>query len=161
MKKILDKTFWLYVGLGILNYGFCSVIMLFFKNVVRLGDTPCLIISFTLQTSISFILNRFVTFRRLHISRYWPLLFVCSIAVCYVTAKVLLKKVFELLIVLPFFDGIVQWLFGLLKPQMAYGLFRENLVLLACTFTYCVINYVGHRYFVFRPVKGKPETRQA
>ena len=63
MKKILDKTFWLYVGLGILNYGFCSVIMLFFKNVVRLGDTPCLIISFTLQTSISFILNRFVTFR--------------------------------------------------------------------------------------------------
>ena len=29
--------------------------------------------------------------------------------------------------------------------------------MLACTMTYCVINYVGQRYYVFKPVEQKRE----
>ena len=28
LTKLLDKTFWIYVGLGLLNYGVCNLIML-------------------------------------------------------------------------------------------------------------------------------------
>ncbi len=153
MKKIFDRVFWLYVALGLANYVICSVVMLICKNVIGMGENICLIVSFALQTSISFVLNRFVTFRGIRISPRWPLKFIGSIAVCYVGAKLLLKNVFAWLAAHTFFAAVVQWLYDLIKPSLVYEDFRLNLVMLACTFAYCVINYVGQRYFVFRPQK--------
>ena len=75
--------------------------------------------------------------------------------VSYLIAKVLLYKVFEYLITLPFFISVADWLQNLVakgKPPLD---FRHALVMLACTFVYCVINYIGQRYYVFRPVKEK------
>lgn len=154
LKKLIDKTFWLYVGLGFLNYFFCSAVMLFFRNTLELPETACLIIAFAMQTTISFFLNRYVTFRGIQISRLWPLLFVCSIAVCYLVAKVILRDVFAYLIELPWAVDLTEWVRNLLSIDRSPELFRENLVMLACTFIYCVINYIGQRYFVFRPRKA-------
>lgn len=156
LLKLFDRTFWLYVGLGFFNYFFCSAVMLIFRNVLEVPETACLIIAFAMQTTISFFLNRYVTFRGIRISKYWPLFFVCSIAVCYVVAKVLLRDVFAQLVELPWAVDITEWLRNLLHVSREPALFRENLVMLACTFTYCVINYLGQRYFVFRAVK-EPE----
>lgn len=153
MKKIIDKTFLIYAGLGLLNYGFCSLVMLLFRNLVKLDEVWCLVISFLLQTSISFILNRYVTFRGIEISKYWPIKFVISIAVCYVVAKILLRDLYKLLIELPFFVSLTDWLGNLLHVTLPPQEFRLQLVMLATTFTYCVINYIGQRYFVFRAVK--------
>ena len=44
-----------------------------------------------------------------------------------------------------------------MEPGADPLVFRHDLVMLACTFTYCVINYVGQRYYVFRAVKEKTE----
>ena len=87
MKRIwnqfFDKTFWLYVALGILNYGVCNLIMLILHNVFYVAKTPSLIIEFALQTGISFLLNRYVTFRGLEISRFsvglWSSSFACVV----------------------------------------------------------------------------------
>ena len=153
--KIFDKTFWLYVVLGLLNYGVCNLIMLILYNSFRVERTPSLIIEFVLQTGISFVLNRFVTFRGLKISKYWPLKFVISIGLSYLFAKVLLLDVFEYLINVQPFCAISDWVQNLVARSAESPVFRENLVMLACTMTYCVVNYIGQRYYVFRP--RKPE----
>ncbi len=157
IKKLLDKTFWLYVGLGILNYGICNAIMLFLHNVCHVETTASLIIEFTMQTAASFLLNRYVTFRGVSISRWWPVKFVVSVGVSYLLAKVLLYKAFEYLITLPFFISIADWVQGLIAKTADPLVFRHNLVMLACTFTYCVINYVGQRYYVFKSVETKKQ----
>ena len=151
MRKIFDKTFILYVILGFVNYFACSAIMLIFRNVLRMDEDLCIIISFALQTVNSFILNRYVTFRGIEISKWWPVKFVVSVALAYVVSKVILKRVYQYLIEVPFFSGIADWLQGYVGK--GNDNFRENLVMLACTFTYCVINYVGQRYFVFTAKK--------
>ena len=153
--KIFDKTFWLYVVLGLLNYGVCNLIMLILYNSFRVERTPSLIIEFVLQTGISFVLNRYVTFRGLKISKYWPLKFVISIGLSYLFAKVLLLDVFEYLINVQPFCAISDWVQNLVARSAESPVFRENLVILACTMTYCVVNYIGQRYYVFRP--RKPE----
>ena len=153
--KIFDKTFWLYVVLGLLNYGVCNLIMLILYNSFRVERTPSLIIEFVLQTGISFVLNRYVTFRGLKISKYWPLKFVVSIGLSYLLAKVLLLDVFEYLINVQPFCAISDWVQNLVARSAETPVFRANLVMLACTMTYCVVNYIGQRYYVFRP--RKPE----
>ncbi len=154
-KRIFDKTFLLYVLLGIFNYAFCSIVMLYFKHVLEVPDVPCLYISFFLQTTISFFLNRYVTFRGRTISRTWPVRFVISVGCSVLIARVLLKKLLGYLFTLPFFISVSDWLQGIFtsvnKKQIAPVDFRDDLILLTCTFTYCVINYVGQRYFVFKP----------
>ena len=153
LRKFLDKTFWIYVVLGFLNYGICNAIMLVLHHVFEVDTDSSLHIEFALQTMVSFVLNRYVTFRGLKISRWWPVLFFVSVGVSYLLAKVLLFKVFEYLITLPFFIGIADWVQGLVSPTADPLVFRHDLVMLGTTFVYCVINYVGQRYFVFRPQK--------
>ena len=153
IRKLLDKTFWIYVALGFLNYGICNAIMLWIHHNLNVPTDPSLYIEFAMQTMVSFLLNRYVTFRGIRISRYWPLKFVVSVGLSYLLAKVLLFKVFEYLITLPFFYGIADWLQGFVASGKDPLVFRHDLVMLACTFVYCVINYIGQRYFVFRPRK--------
>lgn len=153
IRKLLDKTFWIYVALGFLNYGICNAIMLWIHHNLNVPTDPSLYIEFAMQTMVSFLLNRYVTFRGLKISKWWPVLFFVSVGVSYLLAKVLLFKVFEYLITLPFFYGIADWLQGFVASGKDSLVFRHDLVMLACTFVYCVINYIGQRYFVFRPRK--------
>ena len=157
LSKILDKTFWLYVGLGILNYGICNAIMLVLHWVFEVSTDASLIIEFALQTAVSFVLNRYVTFRGLRISRHWPIKFVVSVGVSYLLAKVLLYKVFEYLITLPFLISIADWVQSIAAPQAEPLDFRHSLVMLACTFIYCAVNYIGQRYYVFKPCKEETE----
>ena len=157
LSKILDKTFWLYVDLGILNYGICNAIMLVLHWVFEVSTDASLIIEFALQTAVSFVLNRYVTFRGLRISRYWPIKFVVSVGVSYLLAKVLLYKVFEYLITLPFLISIADWVQSIVAPQAEPLDFRHSLVMLACTFIYCAVNYIGQRYYVFKPCKEETE----
>ena len=157
ISKLLDKTFWLYVGLGFLNYGICNAIMFVLHKGFHVATTPSLIIEFALQTGISFLLNRYVTFRGIPISRYWPVKFVVSVGLSYLIAKVLLFRVYEYLVPLPFFIAICDWVQGIAAKNSDPLDFRHSLVMLACTFTYCVINYIGQRYYVFKPVTQKTE----
>lgn len=151
-RKIFDKTFIIYVVLGILNYGICNAVMLVFRWVFHVEETPSLIIEFAMQTAVSFLLNRYVTFRGIQISRWWPAKFVVSVGASYLIAKVMLKKLFEYLITLPFFIGISDWVQNIVASDADPTKFRSSLVMLGTTFIYCVVNYVGQRYYVFKPV---------
>ena len=152
-KNLLDKTFWLYVVLGFLNYGICNAVMLVLHHNFQVDKDASIVIEFTLQTGVSFLLNRYVTFRGIEISRWWPVKFFVSVGASYLLAKVLLLKLFEYLITLPFFISIADRIQNLVAKGRDPLAFRESLVMLACTFAYCVINYIGQRYYVFRPRK--------
>ena len=151
--KFLDKTFWIYVVLGILNYAVCNAIMLVLRFSFSVERDSALYIEFALQTMVSFLVNRFVTFRSLKISRWWWIMFFVSVGVSYLIAKVLLLELLEYLITLPFFISISDWVQNIVAKAKEPMAFREALVMLACTFVYCVINYIGQRYYVFRPMK--------
>ena len=152
-NKVIDRIFWIYAFLGLLNYGVCNVLMLVLHHVFAVDTNSSILIEFCLQTMISFLLNRYVTFRGIKISRWWPVKFFVAVGVSYLIAKVLLLKVFEYLITLPFFIGISDWVQSIVARDADPMKFRESLVMLACTFVYCTINYIGQRYYVFRPRK--------
>ena len=161
MKKVFDRIFWLYMALGFLNYFTCSAVMLALRNIVQLSELACLMIAFALQTAVSFLLNRYVTFRGIEIHEKWPLFFVLTVAVCYLVAKVLLRDVYAWLINQGIFAAISDWLQQRIAASTTTAHFRTNLVMLATTFTYCVVNYLGQRYFVFRPKVHHPEGEPA
>ncbi|MBQ1410960.1 MAG: GtrA family protein, partial [Oscillospiraceae bacterium] len=117
LKKILDKTFWIYVVLGILNYGICNAIMLVLHHVFHVSEDMSLIIEFAMQTILSFLLNRFVTFRNLKISRWWWIMFFVSVGLSYLIAKVLLLQVFEYLIVRQPLRGLADWVQNLVAAD--------------------------------------------
>ncbi len=152
-NKVMDRIFWIYVILGLLNYGICSALMLVLHHVFSVDTDASIIIEFALQTLISFLLNRYVTFRGIEISRWWPLKFAVSVAASYLLAKVLLYHLFIYLIGLPLFTSISDWVQGIVAKNADPAAFRESLVMLACTFSYCAINYIWQRYYVFRPKK--------
>lgn len=161
LKKIFDKTFIIYVVLGFLNYGICNAIMLLLHNGFGLAETPSLIVEFALQTMVSFLLNRYVTFRGIPISKYWPLMFFVSVGASYLLAKVLLLQLFKYLITLPFFIAIADFVQAIVAKTADPAVFRDSLVMLACTFVYCVVNYVGQRYYVFKPQNRETVPSQA
>ena len=148
IKKVLDRTFWIYVGLGITNYLICNTVMLILYNFCGFGKDSAFGVYYCMQTLISLLLNRFVTFRNLKISRLWPVRFVISIALSYLLAKVLLKELAEWLVALPVIAGVLRQLAGAHAPKLA-----GNLVLVSCSLCYCAVNYIGQRYFVFRKVR--------
>ena len=98
-----------------------------------------------------------MTFRGLAISRLWPLRFVISVGLSYLIAKVLLLQVFEYLIVRQPLRGLADWVQNLVAADADPVKFRDSLVMLATTFIYCVVNYIGQRYYVFRPRKQGTE----
>lgn len=159
MKKVFDKTMFLYLILGLLNYAVCNAVMLFVNIALHVPETPSLILEFVLQTINSFILNRYVTFRGWRVSRLWPLISLCSIGVCYLLAKVLMRDVFVSLMQAEPLRSVAAWGQDVLKNDMPLEEFCEKIAMLLCTLTYSAINYIGQRYVVFRRVKT-PETEE-
>lgn len=151
MKKLFDRTFWLYAALGLLNYGFCNAVMLFLHIALALPESTSLLIEFSLQTAISFLLNRYVTFRSCEVSRLWPLWSALIVALCYVLAKVLLRDLFSALLQTQGLSQLCERLRVRLGLGMGLTEFTQKIVMLLCTFAYSVINYFGQRYIVFRP----------
>lgn len=157
LSKIFDRTFLLYLLLGLLNYGVCNAIMLVVRFTLHVPQTYSLILEFALQTMISFLLNRYVTFKGIQISKCWPLMFFVSVGASYLIAKVFLLKLFEILIVRNPLVQIANWLQSIFAKNADPDKFRESLVMLATTMIYCIVNYIGQRYYVFRPRKQDKE----
>lgn len=158
MKRVFDRTFWLYCLLGLLNYGVCNAVMLFLNVALALPETTSLLVEFSLQTLISFALNRYVTFRGCQVSRFWLLFSLLIVGLCYLLTRVLLRDLFLLLLQTAGLQAICAGLRSGLGISMAQPVFNQKLVMLLCTFTYSVVNYFGQRYLVFRPGKQQEET---
>ena len=91
-------------------------------------------------------MNRFVTFRDQHPGISWPWKFILCVIVCYILTKVFFKDVLDLVLLSP----SVQFRLQRLLPNADIVHLENNISLVSSSLAYCILNYFGQRYFVFR-----------
>lgn len=133
LKKFFDRTFWKFILVGLANTLFGTGIMFVFYNVLHLSYWVSSASNYVFGSILSYFLNRLFTFEsREKAGRTLPR-FVLNISVCYLLA------------------------YGAAKPLMARLLadfsqsIRENGAMLAGMCLFVALNYLGQRFFVFRP----------
>ena len=149
MKRVLDKTLLLYMLLGIFNYLFCSYIMLLVYNKIDAPQGTAFLTYYVLSTIISLVLNRYVTFRHRHPDGFWFIRFVLVVLGCYLVAQVGIKATLDAVFLLP---RVQAWLVRMIHTHQIRKL-ENNITLLVSSFSYCILNYFGQRYYVFRDKK--------
>ena len=136
MKKLFDRTFWKFVIVGAVNTVFGTGIMFVFYNVFHLSYWVSSASNYVFGSILSYILNRFFTFRnKENVAKTLPM-FVLNISICYLLA------------------------YGMAKPFMAWALselpknVQENAAMLAAMCLFVGLNYIGQRLIVFKNRKG-------
>jgi putative flippase GtrA len=144
IRKLLDKTFWKFILVGILNTLFVTGIMFLLYNVVLrdFQDRPWAYwvssaANYILGSVLSFFLNKYFTFRYKKNGWRVVLRFSLNIAVCYLIA------------------------YGAAKPlavrllSQAPGPIQENVAMLVGMGLFVLLNYAGQRFFAFRQEREK------
>lgn len=132
LAKFMDRTFWRFILVGIVNTLFGSGIMFVFYNVFHFGYWVSSASNYLFGSILSYILNRSFTFKNHErVTKSGPR-FVLNIAICYFVAYGLAKPLVR--IVLEGFSVTIQ----------------DNIAMLAGMCVFVVLNYLGQRLFVFR-----------
>lgn len=132
IAKFLDKTFWKFILVGVVNTIFGTAVMFGFYNLLHCNYWVSSMANYVLGSILSFILNKYFTFKNDKKSFKQILVFIIHIAICYFVA------------------------YGLAKPMVAYILstasksVQENLAMLVGMGLFVILNYIGQRLFVFK-----------
>ena len=81
MKKYFDKTLLIYMALGLVNFLVCTGAMLLVYNYGNTSQEIAFLVYYSLSSTVSLILNRFVTFRDQHPGISWPWKFILCVIV--------------------------------------------------------------------------------
>lgn len=135
IKQLLDRTFWKFILVGVVNTLFGTGIMFLFYNVFHLSYWISSASNYFFGSILSYFLNRMFTFRsNSHTKKTLPR-FVINISLCYLVA------------------------YGLAKPLVVYILsnaatnVQENIAMLVGMCLFVELNYIGQRFFVFKTTK--------
>lgn len=140
MKKIakfFDITFWKFILVGIANTIFGTGIMFLFYNVFHFSYWISSMSNYIFGSILSYVLNRYFTFKSKSQTKKTVGRFVINISVCYLLA------------------------YGAAKPAAAAVLsgfsqsIQENAAMLVGMCLFVALNYIGQRYFVFRSEKSE------
>ena len=140
MRKLLDKTFWKFILVGIVNTLFGTGIMFLFYNVFHFGYWVSSASNYILGSILSYFLNKYFTFQNKSKSPKVLAAFVINISVCYLVAYGVAKPVVRLLL-----DGMSVTV-------------QDNVAMLAGMCVFVCLNYLGQRFFVFKE-KGTSEEK--
>lgn len=138
--KIIDKTTIKFLLVGVVNTLVGTSIMFLFYNVFHLGYWFSSASNYVAGSIVSYLLNKFFTFKNNEKSLKSIFRFVVNISVCYLVAYGVAKPV-------------VHWMFGFLSASL-----RDNVAMLAGMGIFVVLNYLGQRFFVFKS-GGQEEER--
>lgn len=131
-KKILDKTFWKFIMVGVINTIVGTSVMFVFYNVLHCSYWVSSAMNYIVGSIVSYYLNKYFTFQNKQ--RSWKIIvkFILNISICYFIA------------------------YGVAKPLAAHILsgqsirIQENGALLAGMCLFVGLNYLGQRFFVFK-----------
>lgn len=132
LNKFFDRTFWMFILIGIVNTLFGTGIMFVFYNVFHFSYWVSSASNYFFGSILSYILNRVFTFRSKDTTAKTLPRFICSIGLCYLLA------------------------YGIAKPLAAQMLIncsqqiQENAAMLAGMCFFVGLNYIGQRFFVFK-----------
>lgn len=132
LKKLLDKTFWKFLLVGVANTLFGTVVMFLCYNLLHMGYWISSAANYVLGSILSYFLNKHYTFQNSEKGPGVVLRFVINISVCYLIA------------------------YGVAKPLTAWILsdmdrsIQENGAMLVGMCLFVGLNYLGQRFFAFR-----------
>ena len=132
IRKLLDKTFWKFILVGIANTLFGTGIMFLFYNVFHLGYWISSASNYVFGSVLSYFLNKHFTFQNKSKDPKVILRFILNITVCYLFAYGLAKPV-------------VRFLLSGMSTAI-----QDNGAMLIGMCTFIGLNYIGQRFFAFR-----------
>ena len=132
IRKLLDKTFWKFILVGIANTLFGTGIMFLFYNVFHFGYWVSSASNYVFGSILSYFLNKHFTFRNKSKDPKVILRFVINITVCYLVAY-----------------GMAKPLVRALLSSMSVTA-QDNGAMLVGMEVFVGLNYIGQRFFAFR-----------
>lgn len=132
VKKLLDKTFWKFIMVGVINTIVGTGVMFLCYNVLRCSYWISSAMNYIVGSIVSYFLNKYFTFQNKQ--RSWLIIvkFILNVSICYFVA------------------------YGIAKPVVAHILsgqsirIQENGALLVGMCLFVALNYIGQRFFVFK-----------
>jgi len=135
IRKLLDKTFWKFILVGIANTLFGTGIMFLFYNVFHFGYWISSASNYIFGSILSYFLNKHFTFQNKSKDPKVILRFVLNITVCYLVAY-----------------GLAKPLVRTLLSGMSVTV-QDNGAMLVGMVVFVGLNYIGQRFFAFREEK--------
>ena len=132
IRKLLDKTFWKFILVGIANTLFGTGIMFLFYNVFHFGYWVSSASNYVFGSILSYFLNKHFTFQNKSKDPKVILRFVVNITVCYLVAY-----------------GLAKPLVRTLLSGMSVTV-QDNGAMLVGMVVFVGLNYIGQRFFAFR-----------
>lgn len=132
IKKLVDKTFWKFILVGIINTIVGTGVMFICYNALHFNYWISSAMNYIIGSIVSYFLNKYFTFQNKQ--RSWKMVakFIINISVCYLIA------------------------YGVAKPLVARILYnqsitiQENGAMLVGMCLFVGLNYLGQRFFVFK-----------
>jgi len=132
LKKLLDRTFWKFLLVGLVNTLFGTAVMFLCYNLLHWGYWVSSAMNYILGSILSFFLNKHFTFRNREKGPGVVVRFVVNIGLCYLIAYGVARPLVRM--ALEGFPGTIQ-----ANGAMLVGM---------CLFV--GLNYLGQRFFAFR-----------
>lgn len=143
MKKLIDKTTFAYLCVGILNFLVCTGIMFLLYNVFHVSSHVAPLVNYGLGSVFWYLACRYLLFRNARTTAGQLVRFVMNVAACYVVAYYVVALPLTRLLLQ---SAAVQVLFDFAGISKAEGNCRMSIG----AAVYAVLNYFGQRFFVFR-----------
>ena len=131
LKKLLDKTFWKFICVGIINTLVGTTVMFVFYNIFHLNYWISSASNYIVGSVVSYLLNKHFTFQNKSNDKKTVMKFVINITACYLIAY-----------------GMARPLIGLALQQCTEGM-RDNISMLVGMGLFVMLNYLGQRFLVF------------
>lgn len=132
LKKLLDKTFWKFILVGVVNTLVGTAVMFAFYNLLHFSYWISSAANYIVGSIVSYFLNKYYTFQNKSKSLKTVVKFIVNISLCYLIA------------------------YGVAKPLAAKVLssasvsIQENGAMLVGMCLFVFLNYLGQRFFAFK-----------
>lgn len=130
--KIIDKTTFKFILVGIINTAVGTAVMFVFYNLFHANYWISSAMNYVIGSIVSYFLNKYFTFQNSEKSVKQVVKFVVNITICYLLA------------------------YGMAKPLVKFVLsnctvsIQENVAMLAGMCIFVGLNYFGQKFIVFR-----------
>ena len=131
-RKLFDKTFLKFLLVGVINTAVGAAVMFLSYNLLGCSYWFSTAANYVVGSIVSYLLNKYYTFKVKKRSWKIVLRFTANIAVCYLIAY-----------------GVAKPLAARLLSGAAVSL-QENAAMLAGMCIFVVLNYFGQRFFAFK-----------
>lgn len=132
MKKLIDKTLFKFILVGIVNTLFGTAVMFAFYNILHLNYWMSSMANYLFGSILSYFLNKTFTFKNTETGIKPVIRFVINIVVCYTLAYGIAKP-------------IVRIILSSLSKTVV-----ENCAMLVGAVLFLTLNYIGQRFFAFK-----------